>query len=121
MLEAFKAAGAFANLMRNRDSVVQAVDRVKKSLESKKVTGEGGGGAVRVTMNARGRVLDMQIDSKLWANTDDDSRKMAQQIVADAVNKAIAKAQEAAGKEISREMASLGLPMIPGLEALRGV
>jgi DNA-binding protein YbaB len=121
MLEAFRAAGAFANLMRNRDTVAQAVERVKKSLEEKRVTGDGGGGAVRVTMNARGRVLEMQIDSNLWSRTDEESRKMAQQIVADAVNKAIAKAQDAAGKEVAREMQALGLPMIPGLEGIIGV
>jgi DNA-binding protein YbaB len=121
MLEAFKAAGVFANLMRNREQVVQAVGRVRTNLDGKKVTGEGGGGAARVTMNARGRVLDMHIDSKLWANTDEESRKMAQQIVLDAVNKAIAKAQEAAGKEITREMDALGLPEIPGLEKMRGM
>lgn len=121
MLEAFKAAGAFANLMRNKDQIVQAVGRVKSNLEGKKVTGEGGGGAVRVTMNARGRVLDMQIDSNLWARTDEESRKMAQQIVADAVNKAIGKAQEAASKEVKREIESLGLPAIPGLDGLWGM
>ncbi len=121
MLEAFKAAGAFANLMRNRETVVQAVSRVKTTLDNKKITAEGGGGAVKVTMTGRMRILDLEVDAKMLAPSDEEGLKFTRQIITDAVNKAIAKAQEQAGKEIAQEMSTLGLPSIPGLENLKGI
>ncbi|MGD9690047.1 MAG: YbaB/EbfC family nucleoid-associated protein [Phycisphaerales bacterium] len=117
MLEAFKAAGVFANLFRNRDQLAALINRVKSSLDGKKVTGEGGGGAVKVVMNGRMRLLEMQIDPKLLAAAGGPAAddQFVRQLITDAVNKAIAKAQDHAAKEIGKEMQELGLPDVPGL------
>ena len=119
MLEAFKAAGAFANLLRNKEQVIQAVARGKSELEAKRVTGEGGGGKVKVTVNGRLRVVEMHIDPSMLGSADKD-RELCKQIITDAVNKALAKAVSTAGKQIAAEMEKLGLPPVPGLEGLKG-
>jgi DNA-binding YbaB/EbfC family protein len=120
MLDAFKAAGAFASLMRNKDALPEAMKRVQNNLEQKRIMTDGGGGAVRVTMNGRMRVLEVNVDPALYRATDQASIEMANQIVADAVNTAIARAQEVVGKEVAREAQALGLPAIPGLEKFPG-
>lgn len=121
MFDAFKAAGAFANLMRNKEAVNDAIKRVQATLETKRIVTEGGGGNVRITMNGRMRVLEVEIAPALWAATDETSRAMTNQIIADAVNTAIARAQEVVGKEVQREAQELGLPPIPGLEKFPGL
>ncbi len=121
MLEAFKAAGAFANLLRNKETTLEAVSRLRGLLDKKRITAEGGGGVVRVTIDGWMCVQDIQIDPKALTEGDDAGLTMSRQIIADAVNKAVTKARDFAGKEIAREMDALGIPMIPGLEGLRGV
>lgn len=119
MLEAFKAAGAFANLLRNRETCTAAVERIRTALDSKRVTAEGGGGVVKVTVDGWMCVQDIQIEPKALTEGDDASLTMSRQIIADAVNKAVSKARDFARKEIAREMDALGLPVLPGLERLR--
>ncbi len=119
MFDQFKAVGALANLMRNKEGVQNAVKRVQDGLEAKRIMGEGGGGAVKVTMNGRMRVLEISIDPNMFKAGDAASLKMANQIVTDAVNTAISRAQEIVAKEISREAEAMGLPT-GGLEKLLG-
>ncbi|MGQ0627543.1 MAG: YbaB/EbfC family nucleoid-associated protein [Phycisphaerales bacterium] len=119
MFESFKAAGALANLMRNKDAVQDAIKRVQANLENMRVVGDGGGGAVKVTLNGRMRVLDVAIDPAMFKSADAASVRMASQIIADATNTAISKAQEVVAKEISREAEQMGLPT-GGLEKLLG-
>jgi len=117
MFENLKAAGALANLMRNKDGLQSAVKRVQDGLEAKRIMCESGGGAVKVTVNGRMKVIDVSIDPALYKSSDGASLSMANQIVVDAMNKAISQAQQVAAKEISREAEAMGLPT-GGLEKL---
>ena len=117
MFESLKTAGAFANLMRNREGVQKAIQRVKDNLESKRIMGDGGGGAVKVTVNGRMRVIEVKVDPAMFKTGDAASVAMANQIIADAMNTAITRAQEIAAKEIAREAEAMGLPT-GGLEKL---
>ena len=117
MFESFKAAGALANLMRNKEAVQEAVKRVQDGLEAKRIMSDAGGGAVKVTMNGRMKVLDIAIEPSMFKASDPASLKMAGQLIAEAVNSAITSAQQIVAKEIAREAETMGLPT-GGLEKL---
>jgi nucleoid-associated protein EbfC len=122
VFDAFKTAGALAGLMKNKEGLKQAGDRIKQRLGELRAVGSAGGGAVSVTVSGQMKVLQVTLSPALAANltTDTSSRAMAESLIAEAVNDALAQAQQAAHREIKKEADALGLPSIPGLETLLG-
>lgn len=122
MLDAFKAAGAIAGLMKNKEALKAAGQRIKTRLAELRASGQAGGGAVRVTVDGRMTVLDVTIDPSMARHafgSEADSRA-AGQMIAEAVNDAIRQAQAMAQREMAKEASALGLPEIPGLDSLLG-
>jgi DNA-binding YbaB/EbfC family protein len=121
MLDAFKMAGTLAGLMKNKEAIRAAAERIKSRLGEIRVTGTAGGGAVTVTVSGQMKVLSVELSPALAGHVaDETSREMAQQLIADATNDAIAQAQARAQQEIAKEAQALGLPEIPGLQGLLG-
>jgi len=122
MFDSFKAAGAIAGLMKNKEGLKQAGERVKQRLGELRALGSAGGGAVSVTVNGQMNVLEVSLSPALAANLTSDvpSRAMAETLIAEAVNDALRQAQQMAHREIKKEADALGLPNIPGLETLLG-
>jgi nucleoid-associated protein EbfC len=122
MLDSFKMAGALAGLMKNKEKLRESADRVKQHLGAMRVTGESGGGAVRVTVDGRMHVHNVELIASLAAHLTSDpaGKKMAETLIAEATNDAIVKAQALAQKEIAKEAEALGLPAMPGLESILG-
>lgn len=130
MLDAFKAAGAIAGLMRNKESLNAAGERIKARLGELRAVGhagpgkgEAGGHAVRVTVDGRMNVLDVSIDpvlarAAIGGREGADEAAAVGRLVAEAVNDAIRRAQALAQEELSREARALGLPDLPGLSSL---
>jgi DNA-binding protein YbaB len=131
MLDAFKAAGAIAGLMRNKEVLSAAGERIKARLAELRAVGhagcrEGGtgGDAIRVTVDGRMNVLDVSIDPSLARAALGEGRGGADdaaavgRLIAEAVNDAIRRAQALAQEELAREARALGLPDLPGLSSL---
>ena len=112
MLDNLKAMQAVASLMKNKDKLVEAGDRIKAKTDALRVTGEAGGGACRATVSGRMELIDLTLDPALLAgmSVDEKTRSLATALIKDAVNDAMAKAQEKVKDMIAKEAEALGLP-----------
>ncbi len=96
-----------AQLMQQAQKVQENLKKAQEELSGLEVTGEAGGGLVKVRMNGKHEVQRVSIDPEVA-----DDREMIEDLVAAAVNDAVKRVQE-----ITRErMAGLtgGMPMPPG-------
>lgn len=111
MFDQLKAMGAVGNLLKNRDAIKNAGERVKNTMERTTVTGQAGGGAVRVTANGQMKVLSVELSPALAAGiaADDRTRDLAGSLIAEAVNEAIKNAQDRLQAEIGKEADAMGL------------
>lgn len=121
MLDAFKMAGTLAGLMKNKEAIKASADRVKSRLADIRSTASSGGGAVTVTVSGQMKILSVELSPALAGHLGDAASKgMAESLITEAVNAALAQAQSKAQQEIAREAETLGLPEIPGLQGLLG-
>jgi hypothetical protein len=98
-----------AQLMRQAQQLQANMQKAQEQLGSLEVTGEAGGGIVKVTMNGRHEVRRVQVDP---AATGDD-REMLEDLVAAACNDATRQVAEAAQQRMADAMGGLQLP--PGM------
>ncbi len=121
MLNQMKMMGALAGLMKNQDNLKASAERAKATLASTRVTGESGGGAVRVTFSGDMKVVGVELSSALASGMGDDaSRLMAEELVAEAVNDGLKKAQETARSVVMAEIEELGLSDLLGSDGIAG-
>lgn len=102
--------GGLGNLMKQAQQMQANMQKVQQELASLEVTGESGGGLVKVTMNGRHDVRRVNIDDSLLQ----DDKEMLEDLLAAAVNDAVHKV-EAASQD---KMASVtgGIPLPPGMK-----
>lgn len=121
MFDNMKMMTALAGLMKNKDKLREAGARIKEKSETTRVTGESGMGAVRVVVNGAMKVLSVELAPGLVVgmNADDKTRALAGQLIAEAVNDGVQKAQAKMKEAIDEEAKGLGfengLPGLPGL------
>jgi len=123
VFDALKAAGAIAGLMKNKEGLKAAGERIKTRLGELRAAGGSGGGAVRATVSGDMRVISVALDPPVCAGLaagDEKSREMIQSLIAEAVNNAMDIAKVMAQREIAKEAEALGLPDMPGIEGLLG-
>jgi DNA-binding protein YbaB len=122
VFDSLKAMGALAGLLKNKEALKQAGERIQRRLREVRAAGSSGGGAVRVTVDGTMRVLEVRLEPALAANlvSDESSKSMAESLIADAVNDAIHQSQVLAHREVSKEAEAMGLPDLPGLDKLFG-
>ena len=111
--------GTLANLARNKERLREVAQRVAKRLDAARVMGEAGSGAVRVTANGQLRIVLVEISPALVTATDASHKELAEGLIAEATNRALAQARLAARDIINDEAQGLGLPELP--EDLGGV
>lgn len=117
MFDKLKTMGTMAALLKDKERVKEIATRVKDKAEAVRVTGESGAGAVRVTMDGRMRVLNVELQPALVMGmaADERTRELAGNLIAEAVNNANAAAQAAMKTVLQREAKDLGLPDMPDL------
>lgn len=124
MFDSFKVISALAGLMKNKEQVQAAADRVKARLGELRAVGDAGSGAVRVTVDGRMQVLDVALDpaliQALAGPAGASVSALAGSLISDATNTALRQAQMQAREELAKEAKALGLPDIPGLDKLLG-
>lgn len=117
----FKTMGMITDLLKNRDKIEAAAERVKAKLEVTEVIGEAGGGAVRATVRCTMEVVRTEIGPGLAAGLasglasgpgsgDDSQRAMAEGLITEAVNAGLRAAQVKAREIIEAEMDAMGMP-----------
>lgn len=127
MFDSLKAMGAIAGLMKNKDALKAAGERIQTRLAELRASGQAGGSAVRVIADGRMRIIEVNLDPALARHAvgadgpaDAGIADLAGSLIAEAVNEAIRQAQIMAHREMQREAQALGLPDMPGLDKLFG-
>jgi len=111
MFDKLKTMQALGSLMKNKEQLAEAGERIKAKIEAMRVEGEAGGGACRAMVNGKMKLLDLTLDPALLAGmaVDEKTRDLATALIKDAINDATEKAQQQVQALISREAEELGL------------
>lgn len=99
--------GNMAQLMQQAQKVQEDLKKAQEELAELEVTGEAGGGLVKVQMNGRHEVRRVSIDPEIG-----DDREMTEDLVAAAINDAVSRIRETTRERMSGLTG--GLPMPPG-------
>jgi DNA-binding protein YbaB len=124
MFDNMRMMGALAGLMKNKDKLKEAGERVKAKAEEMRVTAEAGGGAARATVTGTMRVVAVELTPALVLGmaAEDRTRELAASLIAEAVNAAIKDAQLRMKSLLDEEARGLGieggLSGLPGLGGL---
>lgn len=111
MFDTFKAMGAISALMKNKDKLADAAERVKHDLSVVRVSGEAGGGIVRVIASGEMKVVSIEISGALGSGlaASEQDRQMAAGLIVEATNIALARARDEAQRIVKREADALGI------------
>lgn len=122
MFDQFKAMGALAGLMKNREKIQEAGERMQRTLEAARIVGQAGGGLVRVEVTGRLRIEGVEIDPAVAQGmSDDEGRAHAQALIAEATNDALRAAERVIQQETQRMARELGVEDMPGMDNLAGL
>lgn len=99
--------GNISQLMQQAQKVQENLKKAQEELAELEVTGEAGGGLVKIHMNGRHEVRRVSIDPEVA-----DDREMVEDLVAAAINDAVGRIQETTKERMSGLTG--GLPMPPG-------
>ncbi|HET9811554.1 MAG TPA: YbaB/EbfC family nucleoid-associated protein [Sphingomicrobium sp.] len=98
-------------IMKMAQDVQAEMQKAQENLDKIEVEGAAGGGLVKVTASAKGRIVAVTIDESLLQPSE---KSMLEDLVAAAINDARAKADAAAAPELQK-MTS-GIPLPPGFK-----
>ncbi len=118
MFDQLKSAGALMGLLKNKEKLREAGERVRAKMEATRVIGEAGGGAARAVVTGSMRVLEVELTPGLimGMNADEKTRALAGSLIAEAVNEGLRRAQLAMKEAMDEEARAMGLDGLPGLE-----
>ena len=118
MLDNLKSMASLGGLLKDLPKIKERMSALKDQLSQQTVTGETGGGAVRVTATGLLRVVSIEVDPAMLAGlvdaNDPQDKAMAEGLIAGAVNTALQKARELAEKEAAAAAGEMGLPFPTG-------
>jgi DNA-binding YbaB/EbfC family protein len=106
----FKGLANLGSLLKQAQEIGGQMKALNEEMKKLRVTGSAGGGMVEIEINGLLEVLQCRIDDELVAQGD---RELIEDLVATAVNQAVAKGKQLHAEGI-REITS-GLP-VPGLQ-----
>jgi len=98
-------------MMKQAQAMQEKMAALQGELDTVEVSGASGGGAVRVTMTAKGQVKGVQLDPALM---NPDEREILEDLLVAAMNDARGKAEGVAAERMSE--LTKGLPLPPGLK-----
>ncbi|KAB1076124.1 YbaB/EbfC family nucleoid-associated protein [Methylobacterium planeticum] len=98
-------------IMKQAQAMQEKMANLQSELDGVEVSGASGGGAVRVTMTAKGLVKGVTIDPGLMVA---DEREILEDLVVAAVNDARLKAEQTAQERMAE--LTKGLPLPPGMK-----
>ncbi|MDX1346294.1 MAG: YbaB/EbfC family nucleoid-associated protein [Sedimenticolaceae bacterium] len=102
--------GGLGNIMKQAQKMQEEMKAAQEKLEREEVTGESGGGMVKVTMNGKHEVRRVVIDDSLVG----DDKEMLEDLIASACNDANRRVAEMMEQSMSGLTSGLNLP--PGFK-----
>jgi DNA-binding YbaB/EbfC family protein len=100
----------FGNMMKQAEALQRNMQKAQEEIARMEVTGEAGGGMVKVTMTGKHEVKRVQIEPALMG----DDREMLEDLLAAAVNDAVRRVESESQQRMSGMMSGLNLP--PGFK-----
>ena len=98
--------GGLGNLMKQAQKMKTDFEDAQKELADLEVSGESGGGMVKVMMTGRHDVRRVEIDPSLMS----EDKEMLEDLVAAAVNDAVRKVENVSQDKMAGLTGGLGLP-----------
>lgn len=102
--------GGLGNLMKQAQKMQEDLQKAQEELARAEVTGESGGGLVKITMNGKHEVSRVVIDDSLMS----DDKEMLEDLIAAACNDAAHRIAEKSQESMSAATAGMSLP--PGFK-----
>ncbi|GMU67714.1 MAG: nucleoid-associated protein [Steroidobacteraceae bacterium] len=100
----------FGNMMKQAQALQANMQKAQAEIASLEVTGESGGGMVKVTMTGKHDVRRVQIEPAVIG----EDREMLEDLIAAAVNDAVKKVEQRSAEKMAGLMSGLNLP--PGMK-----
>lgn len=98
--------GGLGNIMKQAQAMQENMQKAQQELANTEVTGEAGGGLVKLTMTCRHDVRKVTIDPELFGDADD--REVLEDLIAAAMNDAVRKVEKTAEEKMSGLAGGLG-------------
>ena len=98
--------GGIGNLMKQAQQLQANMQKAQAEIAAMEVTGESGGGMVKVTINGRHEARRVQIDPSVPL----DDREMVEDLVAAAFNDAVHRLEAVTQERMSGLMGGMSLP-----------
>jgi DNA-binding YbaB/EbfC family protein len=102
---------SFEDIMAMAQNAQAELQKAQENLDHVEVEGAAGGGLVKVRASAKGRIIALSIDDSLMSVSE---KAMLEDLITAALNDAKAKADAAAGEEMSKMTSGMALP--PGFK-----
>jgi hypothetical protein len=102
--------GGIGNMMKQAQVLQASMQKVQADIAAMEVTGESGGGMVKVTMNGKHEAKRVQIDPAVPL----DDREMIEDLVAAAINDAAQRVEKETQQRMASVMGGMNLP--PGFK-----
>jgi len=98
------------NMMKQAMALQANMKKAQEEIAAMEVTGESGGGMVKVTMNGKHEVKRVQIEPQVVS----EDREMLEDLIAAAINDAVNKVDQQSQARMSSVMSGMQLP--PGFK-----
>jgi len=98
------------NMMKQAMALQANMKKAQEEIAAMEVTGESGGGMVKVTMNGKHEVKRVQIEPQVVS----EDREMLEDLIAAAINDAVNKVDQQTQARMSNVMSGVALP--PGFK-----
>lgn len=105
-----------AEIIKMAGQAKQTMAKLQEELEHKTVEAESGGGAVRVIMSGKGRIVDLQLDPNLLPAIAGDDKQIVEELITSACNAAAEKVQQLMLQTLGQSFTGMDIP--PGLTGL---
>ena len=99
--------GNLGNLMKQAQKMQENLQKAQQEIALLEITGESGGGLVKITLTGRHEARRVSIDDSLLT----DDKDMLEDLVAAAINDAVRKVEQATQDKIAGMAGGLGLPL----------
>jgi len=97
-------------LMKHAQKMQEQMEKVQAELANAEVTGEAGGGLVKIVMNGKHEVKRLTIDQTILS----EEKEVAEDLIAAAINDAVRRIQNEQEAKVGSATAGLNLP--PGFK-----
>ena len=100
--------GGLGNIMKQAQAMQENMQKAQEELANIEVTGEAGGGMVKLIMTCRHDVKRVEIDPELMGDADD--KEILEDLVAAAMNDAVRKVEKTSQEKMAGLTGGLDIP-----------